>query len=365
MCAIIGTWLYLFMFGKPQNKEDVYARFGFGEQSQPITENTQNTQVTPVVTETTQRLRKISERFIAGAHITDDVVYYMEQGTGHLYKQNLTSHEETLVDGTTISGAVRVVYSPNNTSIAVTTYHNDSFQTIIKDLTHPDTSPMIMPATAHDFYFETDEKVFYINKYKNGSVGLLFNIKDKTNTKIFDIPLRDIRMVWGDKKYVYTTPSETQIGYVYTIDKNGSLTYITKGMVGLSVFPYNTGIITSSITSKTQEVYAYTSLGEIVPQSLPYISEKCTANPAQKTAVFCAVPDKIQGWFPDDWYMGKISYNDTLWEMYPETGEAIRILNFQDEADIKIDVARIYSNETGSKLIILNKTDNTLWLYTP
>ena len=113
--AILGAWLYLFTYGTPENGGEIFSRFGFGK----------NTDIPEVIVDredaavdvgegesgNVERLRQLTVRPVAGAGFSDTGIFYVEEGTGHVYHIDLATGEEKLLSGTTIPGARHALFS--------------------------------------------------------------------------------------------------------------------------------------------------------------------------------------------------------------------------------------------------------------
>jgi hypothetical protein len=371
---VVAIWVYLFMYGKPANSGEVFAKFGFGGRDtsgdiQPSVPSTP-TDFESVVSTTPTKLRQLTTRPVGGAQFTDTGIRYVEQGTGHVYDINLTSGEETLVSGTTIPQTTSATFSNDGTHLTITSLRAQGTETIVGTITMDaqnggEVDGVALPPEATEITFTEDGSgVYYAIKGTNGTIGYLFDIEKETSTEVFSIPLRDVHVLWGNPLYVYTTPTATQTGFLYRVENKNRLTYMLQGLPGLTAVRYGEGVVVSSITRERSVLVALKEDGTKVEQALPYIPEKCAVNPTDTTYVFCAVPiNTSKGAFPDDWYMGTISYNDILWSMNTATGEATSMLNFLTESEQEMDVYHIGVKQDGMLLYFINKNDNTLWLY--
>jgi hypothetical protein len=182
----------------------------------------------------------------------------------------------------------------------------------------------------------------------------------EVSTKVFELPLTDIRVLWGNPTYVYTTPSAKQTGYVYRVVKS-DLLFVTEGAPGLMAFAHNDGlVITSSGVSGVHS--SFVSLTNSTPQNLPFIPEKCVS---LTTFVLCAVPSNMTASqsFPDDWYKGTVSYSDILWSTDTSNNTSVVLSNFLQESGREIDVSSIGIDSDALRAYFINKNDNTLWLF--
>jgi hypothetical protein len=184
---------------------------------------------------------------------------------------------------------------------------------------------------------------------------------NKTSTLIFSIPLRDVRVHWGNPIYIATTPTASQVGYVYRLNKN-NLEYVTAGAKGLMAIPYTGGLAITSLQNEllTTEVVG----GDAYSLALATFPEKCTIPQHETRSLFCATPvDLPLGEYPDDWYKGKVSFNDILWHFDIANFRSTVLSDFLLESGREIDVASIGTNDDGQYIYFVNKNDNTLWVF--
>ncbi len=365
---IVGVWVYLFMYGTPKSSDEVFARFGFGEEVPPpvIPEAT----TVDVSSETSvgapQKLKQLTTRAVAGATFTGTGILYVEQGTGHLYQINLTSGGETLISGTTIPQAREAVFSEGGAYVAITSAAGVGERTVVGEVTlenGPGTlEGVALPDGATEVAFsETLGTMYYLLKESGGSSGYSYNIEREVGTKLFSIPLRDVDVLWGSPLYVYTTPTATQTGYVYKIVK-GTLQYVTSGGTGLMAFVSGGDVVVTKgdLASIVSSVSISGAKTTEVPLTL--IPEKCVS---VATSTYCATPSTSLNTreFPDSWYRGEITYSDILWSVNTDVGSGVLLSNFKKESGREIDVVKIGADAKGERVWFVNKNDNTLWMF--
>lgn len=364
-----GVWAYLFTYGAPKDAGEVFAKFGLGgEEVEPtIIPNTTIVDVKDTATNgTPQKLRQLTTRPVAGAHVKGTVLEYVEQGTGHLYRIDLVSGAETLVRGTTIPQTTKALFSPDGVYVVLTTYTGTEEKVIIETLSSTagsSTRGLSLPAGATQLSFGKSPSVLsYVIQDESGTVGYTYDIKKAASVKLFTLPLRDVRMIWGEKTYAYTTPTKTQRGYAYII-QSGRLVPLGRGNFGLMGVPLTDGGI--AVTTLQNGSYVSEVLGtdgtveSVVPITL--IPEKCTVSQSATSTLYCTTPHNLSNNFPDDWYKGTASFSDILWMVDIENGEAVVLSNFQGESGREVDVSSIYATDTY--IYFINKNDNTLWLF--
>lgn len=363
---IVAGWLYILIYNPSTNTNDSFTEFGTGSDSNyvPPIENPIITDVQVEENPNEKRLRQLTTNPVAGAVFALNGIYYVEQGTGHLRHINLVTGNETLVSGKTIPGAYDAVFSSDGSTVAITTTQAGMSKTIVAEVPALGSvgnleGESLTPEASEINLSKKPGTVFYLVKTANGSTAYSYDIAKRTGTVVFEIPLRDVHVLWGERTYVYTTPTEKQMGYMYEVVGN-NLRYVTRGGLGLMGFLYSDGVI---VTRKEAGYWTSETVteSEEIPLAAIVIPEKCTSGGTQ---VFCAVPNTIlsKNIFPDTWYMGSISLSDSLWSI--STDEfSVMLSDFLQESGREIDVLKIGINSLESHLFFINKNDNTLWLY--
>ena len=364
-----GVWAYLFTYGTPQSTSEVFTKFGIGgeELVSTVTPETTRIDVGETETGTPQKLRQLTTRPVAGAVIVGDTLSYVEQGTGHLYTINLTNGTETLSRGTTIPQTIDALFSPNGTYVAITTYAGDSTKVIVESLGTSGSSSesFSLPSDASQISFVNNSTLAYAIHSTEGTVGYTYDLQKRGTGTQFNIPLRDVRILWGTPTYVYTTPTKKQQGHLYTADLKG-LHYVTQGGFALMGTRSSDGVVvTRSVSDTLSSIALNSKTGKETSLTVEVLSEKCVPHPQKREHIFCAVPRSTEGNdFPDAWYQGKVSLNDILWDIDTTTGTAVVLSNFLSESGREIDVRQIGVDTLGDYLYFINKNDNSLWLFT-
>ncbi len=356
------------MYGTPKNSADIFARFGIvGERVTPTIP------INPSVVDvgnigennTSQKLKQLTTKPVAGAVFTEAGIRYVEQGTGHVYEINLITGSEALISGTTLPETAEAIFSNNSLYVAITSYNTLGNKTIVGEITDDGSvTGVVLPSGATDVSFaDATNTLFYRVEGQDYSTGYSYDIIQARGTEIFKIPLRDVHVLWSSPLYVYTTPSFAQKGYLYQVSQN-ELMYTTPGGTGLMGVSYDDGVVVTKVSETNVSSFALTHSGVATALPLPLISEKCTQNHARRNALYCTTPTDINaGTFPDDWYKGTLSYSDILWDIDVAGGSATALSNFLLESGREIDVSKIGTNETGAYIYFINKNDNTLWMF--
>jgi hypothetical protein len=362
-----GVWGYVFIFGVPKDAGDIFSNFNFG--GEPVfTEQPSIVDTSPVDQGgNVQKLRQLTTRPIIGAVFVGGGVKYAEQGTGHIYDIMFSNGNESLVNGTTIPRATEAIFSPVGDRVAITSEEGGVRTTVITSLVGDvDGVPSgkTLPIGAREISFDkTGEKLFYLIRNTGGAKGYAYDIPKDANVEIFSIPLSDVRVLWGEPIYIYTTPSATQTGYVYSV-VGGVLNHVGSSGRGISAIRQGKGLLVSHLNDGVVESFA--TSGEetyTIPTSL--LPEKCIGAPGTETVFVCGAPQSpiTQNQYPEAWYMGTASFSDSLWGIDIENKSAQIISNLLEESGRELDVSKIGISSDGNYLYFINKNDNTLWVY--
>lgn len=386
--------------------------FGGKKSEEPSTENPTESENQPSETPTTPseipKLRQISfepttgygtlvrERELENETLTDttqgttptkpedqkkielvDSVRYQDKTTGHIYQTYLDIISPEKISNTTIpkvhhsffvSNSEALIDQYTTSSRSIETYHGQ----LTKDTTgaYNGISGTFLPKDILDISVLSDStKIFYISSLENGVVGTIASPKGDSKIQVFSSKFSEWLSQFPNSKLVTVTtkPSARVLGYMYGIDTTTkSFDKILGGINGLTTLTspdgkqiiYNTsvpgGITTSVYNKETKKALA---LGLV---TLP---EKCVWSKDSKSA-YCAVPQSIpKGEYPDTWYQGSVSFNDSFWKLDVETNIFELLYDTASEGR-GIDGIKLQLSSNQRYLLFVNKVDNQLWAIT-
>ena len=102
--------------------------------------------------------------------------------------------------------------------------------------------------------------------------------------------------------------------------------------------------------------------GNIIESPLRTLAEKCVWGSFYKNMLYCGVPtQRDTASYPDDWYKGKVSFADSLWQMNVTTEEVTSLSSLLEQADRFIDAVNLQIDDRDDHLFFMNKTDLSLW----
>lgn len=376
--AVFGVWIYLLIFGTPENSEQLFADLGFGEEEIPRAPAPLETVSEP---ETTVQigdsaLAQITTRPAAGfefAHTASSTaIRYAERGVGHVYEIDLTTGVEKRVLGKTFTAITEAVFSPSGTAVALVSMSGDERTAYLEEIGTEDESVVAheFPADAENIAFPNDAEVRYTRTDTNGMTGYSYDLASETTTELFTIPFTDATVLWTENEtLVYNRPAPYLQGGLYAIEGNalrriGATAYgfsaLARPTEGTYVRTYanvETDTLISVLTGST---------GTELLMPITAIPEKCAFDLFDETTVWCAAPAAdLNRTYQADWYKGLTTSRDVLWEIDTEAQEATVAVDFASAAGRTIDVSDLIMDETGIYLLFANKLDGSLWLYEP
>ena len=164
---------------------------------------------------------------------------------------------------------------------------------------------------------------------------------------------------------VTTKGSGSASGFSYSIDtKSAEMKKIIGGIRGLSVKMSNDGkeVIYSS-GNKSVGTYILNLKDNSSSETLfKTLVDKCVWSKIRKNEVYCAVPTEIpDGFYPDDWYKGNVSFVDQIWHLDVTTGEVHLLANLLNLSNTLIDATNLTLDPKENFLYFINKRDLSLW----
>lgn len=225
-----------------------------------------------------------------------------------------------------------------------------------------------LPDNIKTISLSRDKKnIFYMNPDKGNVVGFVYNFANKKKKEIFKSPITEwVADFTGTSKINITTSSSGQVpGYSYSLgNPSGTISKNIGGELGLTTLmsPDGKKLLFSVSTNNSVSTFvldiATGSKTSISPSTIP---EKCVWTKDSKK-IYCAAPAKaINGLLPDDWYKGKISFDDVLWSIDMRDMSGNIIYDFISKNNEKIDAINLQLNSSEDYLGFINKKDGILW----
>ena len=214
------------------------------------------------------------------------------------------------------------------------------------------------------------ENFFFLKKDSLGVVGIIQNFISNSKKTIFESPHTGWLTEWNNKDNIelQTKSSYKSYGYSYEMDvTSGDYHKSLKQEKGLTtlVSPDNKKIFTQKIERNSLENSLYNrENSRNTPLKLQTFTEKCTWD-KESVFIYCFVPDSLsyKDEYPDIWYQGLETYNDSLWKINSNTFKVEIISDIPLEYGETLDVFKIGIDKNSDYLYFIDKNTEFLWSY--
>src|SRR3989338_2037836 len=213
------------------------------------------------------------------------------------------------------------------------------------------------------------DRIFFLINENGAGSGYTAKFDGSSVVKIFSTPITQVNVEWPSENVIDITTkgAADSSGFLYFIDpKTGIWKKILGPLPGLSTkvstdakrvflsMAGNANNIISSIFNISE--------GKGIDAIVRTLADKCVWGNFYKEMVYCAAPSQpIAGTYPDDWYVGRVSFVDKIWGINAITGEIDLVSSIVDTSDRVIDAFNLGLDEKDSFLIFMNKNDLSLW----
>lgn len=323
------------------------------------------------------RLFEISADPVAGMVIVSKTgsptVRYIERETGHGFEFDLASGQKTRISNTTVTG-IQEAFLNSDGSRVIDRYLAGAYT--IKSFSLP-----IGASTTDRSYLDDNvsfiapspdrKSIFFLESTDTGAAGFTAHFTGDARLQAFQSPLREWIPEWPSGKTVALTTkaSATAPGYLYFLAlDSGNLSRVLGGIPGLA---------TTVSRDLNHVFYAYaggnglanasyiTTTKTAIPLPVATLPEKCVWSQYNSAFIYCGVPNSLPPIaLPDGWYQGAVSFDDGLWYLNTDKGQATPIASIQDAfAGKNFDIIFPQLSPYDQYFIFINKNDNTLWGY--
>ena len=296
----------------------------------------------------------------------NDRVRYLEKATGHLYEIGGDGEERVRVSNTTIPKIFDVSWSTDADKAILSVFDDENVKYFSAIFTGTSTQGMFLPSNINLGTYAPHQNRFLYGATINGRHSLMAVNPDNTKqTKIYNTPFGDFSINWPAENTIglLTRPSGTTEGYLYKLNlQTGVFSKIIGGLRGLETLwlPSGEKILISQTSAGGGEIISrvISTQGKEIALGPKTLASKC-AWTATTTAsvIYCGVPLYFPaGVYPDDWYKGKISFDDRLVKINIALPEAEETL-----AEQIFDIEKIAVDQNDQFLYFIDKNDGTLW----
>lgn len=375
LLIIFSIWVFLLLFGTPQNLEQAFTNLGLGGDPTPVDPNSSlileqtaqlNVNAGSLVQLTTKPVA--GHGFITQGSSTTDKLLYAERGVGHIYEIDIGTGVENRISAKTFLAVTDAVFSPDGKFVVLVSEEGGSTTAVIENL-DSDTDYKI-PSNATNLEFVSDNELRYTVTNQSETTGYSFDLTEVTTDQIFSIPLTDIDIIWRtNETLAINKPAPRLRGALFRINGNEMSRIGESGYSLTAIAPQSTssdyiltgvnldrgGVIESQVFNE--------STRELRPLSILAWPEKCVFNIATQNSLWCASSaSELSRTSQSDWHKGLITFTDLLWKIDTISGEATLVENLVETSGRYIDVVDISVDREGSFLLFKNKLDDSLWI---
>lgn len=315
-------------------------------------------------------LTQLTQNAVSGAGATSTTIRYIEKSTGHIYKIEPNGQNRSRLSNITILKTFESFWSLDASKVILRYFEEGAYPSVktFSAVINPNATTTLqgifLPSSAAAVAVSpAEDKIFYLIPTEEGVSAITADFGNKKQSNILNIPFSEFNINWPSKNIItlLTKPSAAAEGFLYFLDpKTGSFEKIIGGVNGLTALLSPDGA--RAIYSQSRRNGIETKIFTIKDKTsadfgLTTLPEKCVWSKIDKNTLYCAVPNNLSsGDYPDGWYQGLISFNDSIWQINLSTGETNVLIN-----ETNSDVISPFLNKDENYFVFTNKKDNTLW----
>ncbi len=304
------------------------------------------------------------------------IVRYVDKATGNIFESKLTLTGSNRISNTTIPKVYDSLWQKDGMALVMRYLSSDreTIKSVYGKLTSGtptaegsfrELKTSFLPDNIQSFSVEpTSGTLAYLTTNDTGSRVF---VSTATNPKqIYDSVIKDFSISWVNKTTLALSskPSATTAGQFYFLRSDNSLlSRVLSGPLGLLALanPAATQVIYSESTNTGFKTSLFdTKTGAINTLTISTLADKCVWS-SKTTSVFCAVPKLIpSGQYPDSWYQGKVSFDDSIWQIDTLTGTTKLIID-PETLDHHLDAVNLMLDTNEQYIVFTNKKDSSLW----
>jgi hypothetical protein len=292
---------------------------------------------------------------------------FVARSNGHIYEQYLDTKASGKISNTTIPTIHEAVFAKEGQFI-VYRYLNDMDETIQSffGTLGGETSGGFLPENIESVSTApSGAQFFYLVPIGNDIAGYLGSFTNSKKTQIFTSAFTEWIPQWAQPNTIFLTtkPSYLFKGSLYAINKKtNAFTKVFGGIKGLTTLASSTGngILYTNTSNGTPMLGVYNITSHsFSPLGISTITDKCVWSQDGITA-YCGVPNSIQsGQYPDAWYQGIVTFNDSIVKI--DTANLSSITIMDTEEINALDATNLTLSPDEKTLFMINKKDSTLW----
>lgn len=318
---------------------------------------------------------------------TVEMVRYIDFASGIMFDKAIRRQEDAkAITSVPVPRVAEAFFDDSGLKAVLRYLKGDDIETYLVELDFPEIDPNLteeekeafskladvdgefLPQNISYVDVSPDKKSFtYLNPISGGISLVTQDFKSGSKKEIWQSPFTEWIIDWGSSNRLSLTTKASGLveGFSYSFNiKDRSFVKELGELDGLTTLasPDGKKILYSALENGGLKTYLYdrasNSSEEVSPQALP---EKCVWT-KDSSEIYCAAGIKgVAYTYPDDWYKGKISFDDAIWVIDADTKNGNILYDIVSKTGKKIDAINLQLNSNEDYLGFINKKDGTLW----
>jgi hypothetical protein len=361
------SWVYLIFYGKPDTAGELFANLGFGSATDPslnVVPDTTDSLPDPVVDVDSSALQQLTTRPVVGFGVTNDLVRFMEEGTGHIYEIDLATGAETRLTNTTIPRVSTALFNDAADMVVFTIYEDTSVTNTIGTIPLTGDTTLetySLPLGSENVAFLDNETLLYSVTGANTTL-YTYDLSNRTTATVVSAPFWSINtFAVNGEALLINRFAENLSGAFFDANPFTALSEMHFGLTGFPTSEYlvysyaNDGRFVNKAADRTT--------GSETDLSLTALKEKCAG--FDLNTLYCATPapGAVTPEVLKAWYQGIYRFTDNLWSLDLSTGTGTLLVLLEETSGREIDLINPRFAPDTTALFFTNKNDNSLWRY--
>lgn len=323
----------------------------------------------PLTEDEVKRLVQISKDPVVGTTLRDDELLYFKRGTGHIFTSPFdASRPEERLTNFSIPNIMDASWSPSRAYTLVTALNETTVRRFWIHFTSTSTiesgffpDDIMSPTFSH-----AEEKIAGIAKNGSSYNVVIASPQGKTPKTILQTTLPDLELSWISKTLLglQTRSSAFIPSILQTVPAVGGVaSTVLADVRGLDVLWDTTSnrFLTLEVAGDGKRP-ALVLRDRRTPRegkelSFKTLPEKCVWSKTSTSTVYCAIPWSFGSEpVPDGWWKGKVAFDDSVWKIDVNTGDASSVLEGGS-----FDIIRPILSPKEDYFFFINKKDSMLW----
>lgn len=294
----------------------------------------------------------------------DAILYYARQG-GKAESVDFNGENMAQISNLTILNMIDSAWRPSKEKSIVSYLDNETKKTFVMAVATTTQTAFLPETTAGTSWSPDGKSIAYLTRQNNTVSFFISGSSGKSGKFIFSPIIPDFSIQWIAKNKILfvTKPSGIAPSTAYLFDTGTqSFSKIFDRIFGLIVSASSDGkllLTTKADTAGGKPNTLISNFDGSGARALPFVTmpEKCVFDP-KNINLFCAIPRNISIFeiLPDDWYMGKGFFSDSIVMINVKTFIATALT-----PPLPIDAINPFISPQEDFLFFQNKKDYSLW----